>query len=149
MAIAYTSPTSVSMTWTASTDSGGSGLKGYRVYRGSALISALIPAATRMLGDTSLAANAAYTYEVRAVDNVGNESSGISRSVFRDDFNRSAGTGLNSPYWANSGNWVISMTCALHPYRTRAPSNGSGTCLGMRKTDDDLLPSLEGRRMDE
>jgi hypothetical protein len=62
--------------------------------------------------DSTLAANAAYTYTVTAVDNVGNESTGISRSVFRDDFNRASGTALNSPYWFTSGTWVINSNQA-------------------------------------
>jgi hypothetical protein len=115
MAIAYTSPTSVSMTWTASTDTGGSGMAGYRIYRDCALLSQLTPNMTRMYVDTTLAANAAYTYSVRAVDNVGNESGDISRSVFRDDFTRSGGTGLNSPYWATYGSWTITSNQAYMP----------------------------------
>jgi hypothetical protein len=112
MAIAYTSPTSVSMTWTASNDTGGSGIQGYRVYRDGALFSPLIPSATRMFVDTTLAANTPYTYEVHGVDNVGNEGSGISRTVFRDDFHRANATGLNTPYWPTTGSWNINTNQA-------------------------------------
>jgi hypothetical protein len=112
MAISYTSTTSVRMTWTASTDSGGSGIQGYRVYRDGLLISPLLPGATRMYVDTTLATNTPYTYEIRGVDNVGNEGSGISRSVFRDDFDRAAGTGMNSPFWATSGSWILNSNQA-------------------------------------
>jgi len=63
---------SVSLTWTASTDnSGGSGVAGYDVYRNGALIGS--PTATSFT-DSGLAASTSYSYTVRARDNAGNAS---------------------------------------------------------------------------
>lgn len=69
----------IDLTWSASTDTGGSGLAGYRIYRnGSTTALATVPTAS--YSDTSVAANATYTYVVRAYDNAGNES-GASNSA--------------------------------------------------------------------
>jgi hypothetical protein len=73
-----TSPTSVSLSWTASTDTGGPGLKGYYILRTSA-------AGTTTLGPTSssatsyidntVTANTNYSYSIEAADTTGNLSS--------------------------------------------------------------------------
>ena len=63
--------TSVQLSWTASTDSGGSGLAGYKIYRGN------LPVATATgtsFIDQHLQAGTAYTYTVRAFDNDQNHS---------------------------------------------------------------------------
>ncbi len=69
-----TSASQVSLTWKASTDSGTSGLAGYRVYRGGALVSGTVLVTGNSYNDTGLAANTAYAYYVRAVDGAGNVS---------------------------------------------------------------------------
>ena len=60
-----TSTTQVNLTWTASTDSGGAGLAGYRVFRGVVQIATT---AQTSYTDTGLTAGMAYTYTVRAYD---------------------------------------------------------------------------------
>ena len=60
------STTQVNLTWSASTDSGGAGLAGYRVLRGGAQIATTV---VPSYGDTGLTASTAYTYTVRAYDN--------------------------------------------------------------------------------
>src|SRR5205814_2088580 len=63
----------IDLSWTASTDTGGSGLKGYNVYR-------KIGRATRRVGpatstsDTGLTASTSYSYTVLAIDNANNAS---------------------------------------------------------------------------
>jgi uncharacterized repeat protein (TIGR03806 family) len=65
----------IDLTWSASTDSGGSGLSGYRIYRdGSATLLASVNATTTTYADTSLTAGTQYSYVVRAFDVAGNES---------------------------------------------------------------------------
>src|SRR6266850_39809 len=59
-------PTQVNLSWSASTDSGGSGLAGYRVFRGGTQITTTT---ATTYSDTGLTANTAYTYTVRAYDN--------------------------------------------------------------------------------
>ncbi|MGE3666792.1 MAG: fibronectin type III domain-containing protein, partial [Steroidobacteraceae bacterium] len=61
------SPTQVQLTWAASTDSGGAGLAGYRVYRNGSTTPLASPT-TNNYTDGSVAASTAYSYQVRAFD---------------------------------------------------------------------------------
>jgi YD repeat-containing protein len=61
----------VNLSWSASTDTGGSGLAGYKLYRGGAL---LVTTASTSYSDTSVAPSTAYSYTVAAYDNAGNVS---------------------------------------------------------------------------
>ena len=73
LAIGAVDSSSVSLSWSASTDTGGSGLAGYRVYRDGAatpLATVTAPSYT----DSGLAAQSTYSYTVRAYDNAGNQS---------------------------------------------------------------------------
>lgn len=62
--------TSITLTWTASTDTGGSGLKGYDVERNGQIIAQDV--ATISYADTGLISSTSYSYRVRAKDNAGN-----------------------------------------------------------------------------
>jgi glucosylceramidase len=62
-------PTSVTLTWGASSDN--TGVTGYRVYRGSALAATV---AGTSHTDTGLTPQTGYSYTVRAVDAAGNQS---------------------------------------------------------------------------
>ena len=65
--------TTIALSWGASTDTGGSGLAGYNVYRnGSATPTAQTTGTTYT--DTGLTANTTYTYTVKARDGAGNLS---------------------------------------------------------------------------
>lgn len=66
-----TTAPSVTLTWSASTDSGGSGLAGYRVFRGGVQI-ATTTGLTYL--DTAVTFNTTYTYRVAAFDAAGNQS---------------------------------------------------------------------------
>ena len=63
----------VNLAWSAATDTGGSGLKGYNVYRGTSFVK-LVPVPAIATADAALAASTVYSYTVSAVDNAGNES---------------------------------------------------------------------------
>jgi chitodextrinase len=63
--------TSVNLSWQASSDSGGSGLAGYRIYRNGAHIAST--GQTSYL-DTAVNASAANSYQTFAYDNAGNTS---------------------------------------------------------------------------
>jgi chitodextrinase len=67
--------TGLTLTWPASTDTGGSGLAGYRVYREAGATDVLVgsPAAAT-LPVTGLTASTAYQFYVVAVDGAGNAS---------------------------------------------------------------------------
>ncbi|MBQ1016247.1 discoidin domain-containing protein [Micromonospora sp. D93] len=84
-----TSGSTVTLTWGASTDSGGSGLAGYNVYRGGSLIATL---GTVLTYQDTQAATATVSYYVRARDGAGNLS-GNSNTVTR--------TGSNPPACTN------------------------------------------------
>ena len=69
---------SIKLTWDPSTDTGGSGLAGYRIFRedvsnyGSAI--AYVDASTTEYTNTNLQAGTTYRYKIKAVDNAGNTS---------------------------------------------------------------------------
>src|SRR5207248_4552580 len=63
----------INLAWNPSTDSGGSGLKGYNVYRNSVFVKQVLTPGTTT-GDPGMAASTVYTYNVTAVDNAGNTS---------------------------------------------------------------------------
>lgn len=77
--VAVTSSTALTLTWTASTDSGGSQLTGYRIERclgvGCSNFALLATPSANPYPDTGLAANTTYLYRVRAYDGAGNNSS--------------------------------------------------------------------------
>ena len=66
-----TGPTAVGITWSAATDSGGSGVKEYIVYRGG---TAAATVTTTSFTDLGLTATTQYSYQVSARDNANNES---------------------------------------------------------------------------
>src|SRR5262249_52022714 len=63
----------VNVSWGAVTDAGGSGLKGYNLYRNGTFVK-LVLAPAVSTADAGLAASTLYSYTVRAVDNAGNLS---------------------------------------------------------------------------
>jgi hypothetical protein len=73
LAVGAVASSSVSLSWSASTDTGGSGLAGYRIYRdGSATPVATVSSTSYT--DSGLASQTTYSYTVRAYDNAGNQS---------------------------------------------------------------------------
>jgi fibronectin type 3 domain-containing protein len=67
----------IDLTWTASTDAGGSGLAGYRIFRNGG-VNPIATVTTAGYSDTNLAASTLYTYTVRAVDGANNLSANSS-----------------------------------------------------------------------
>ena len=63
----------IDITWTGSTDTGGSGVKGYNIYRNGVFLKQVLALVTSA-SDTGLPASTSETYAVSAVDNAGNES---------------------------------------------------------------------------
>src|SRR5262249_51023621 len=63
----------INVFWSASTDGGGSGLKGYNFYRNGVFVKQVLAPATAT-ADVGLAASSTYSYAVSAVDNAGNQS---------------------------------------------------------------------------
>ena len=71
LSAATASPSRINLSWSGSTDAGGSGLAGYRVYRNGSLIAST---ASTSYSDTGLAPSTSYSYSVTAYDNAGNTS---------------------------------------------------------------------------
>ena len=63
----------VDVAWAPTTDTGGSGLAGYNVWRDSTFIMR-VSASTTSAADAGLAPSTAYSYQVSAVDTAGNQS---------------------------------------------------------------------------
>jgi chitodextrinase len=63
----------VSLSWTASTDTGGSGLMAYRIYRNGVLFKQVSAPATKT-SDVGLSGTTRYSYAILAVDKAGNKS---------------------------------------------------------------------------
>ena len=110
------STTSIRLTWSASADSGGSGLAGYKVYRSGTLVSGTNLITGTTFDNTGLTPNTSYSYTVVAVDGVGNTSAPagpisvstlapppFSTIVFQDSFDRDDyewGSGWSyNPFW--------------------------------------------------
>lgn len=75
VSVTATGTTTITAVWSASTDQGGSGLQGYRVYRNGALLPGIVAGTT--FNDTGLTPGTLYTYQAQAIDNASN-TSGIS-----------------------------------------------------------------------
>jgi fibronectin type 3 domain-containing protein len=65
------SSTQVNLSWNAVSDTGGSGLAGYRIYRGGVHIA---NSSATNYSDTSVSGSTAYSYTVAGYDNAGNTS---------------------------------------------------------------------------
>ena len=70
---AATASTNVDLSWSASTDTGGSGLAGYRIYR-NGVTTPIASVTTTVYSDTSVVGGTQYSYAVSAYDGAGNES---------------------------------------------------------------------------
>jgi len=110
----------MNVTWAASTDAGGSGMAGYKVYRGGTLVSGSSWLTGTSFTDTGLSSHTSYSYTVTASDNAGNVSSASSsvsgttqwQIVFQDNFNDETNFALG---WhpATSG-WTINNSQAAY-----------------------------------
>ncbi len=86
------SPRQINLSWAASTDSGGSGLKSYNIYRNDVKLNSS-PVTATTYGDATVRPATAYRYRIEAVDGAGNKSSQssvVSLTIRRGDI---SGTG--------------------------------------------------------
>jgi chitodextrinase len=130
------SSTEIDLTWNASTDTGGSGLAGYRVYRDGVEVGTTT---VTSYSDTGLDPDTTYTYTVSAYDNALNESA---QSSPVDVTTLSAGYALvrvnagGGSYTDGSGN----LWSADYGYNTGGPYSTSDPISG---TTDDVLYQSE------
>ena len=126
------SNTRIDVSWSAATDTGGSGLSGYRIYRdgaGAVLATVNAPAAT--YADSGLAATTQYSYVVRAFDVAGNESSASTAAIATTQANPVSGvSGLDArPSNTTCLAWdqpTASSTISLEPFTSLTFSGALG-----------------------
>jgi YD repeat-containing protein len=94
------SPSQINLSWGASTDTGGSGLAGYRVYRNGSHIAN--PAAASF-SDTGLATSTSYSYTVAAYDNATNTSGQSNTASATTLTPVSAGLSVTAWLWKQRG----------------------------------------------
>jgi endoglucanase len=79
LSVTSTTATSAALSWTGSSDTGGSGLAGYKVYRqkasGASLPVGTVNSSTTAFTDYGLPPNTSFTYTIVAFDNAQNHSS--------------------------------------------------------------------------
>ncbi len=78
LTVVLTVRNSVLVRWNASTDTGGSGLRGYKVYRDGSVVSGSNPITATSFAQSGLAYKTTYGIKVEAIDNNNNTSSQIS-----------------------------------------------------------------------
>src|SRR5205085_2197983 len=123
----------VNLSWTASTDSGGSGLKGYAIYRNGAPLTQ-VPAPTITYSDTGTAAATSYSYTVLSIDNAGNQSAlstGASATTPACPDTISPNATLTSPINGStlSGNITLGATASDNVNVTKVEFYCDGTVL--------------------
>jgi YD repeat-containing protein len=107
----------VNLAWTGVTDTGGSGLAGYKIYRAGAQIGT---SATTSYSDTTTLGTTAYTYTVAAYDNAANtsgQSTGVNVTT-PDTIPPSVPTGLTAT--------VVSATQINLSWNPSTDTGGSG-----------------------
>ena len=147
-----TTTTSISLSWSPSTDSGGAGLAGYRIYRdGSAVPLASVTGTT--FTDNGLTNGMTYSYRVTAYDAAGNESAaaGSVSGTARDTQAPSVPQSL-----AASNITTTSVTISWQPSTDAGGSGLAGyrvfrdgvlrtTVTGTAFTDSGLTPGVQYR----
>ncbi|HEY7640190.1 MAG TPA: FG-GAP-like repeat-containing protein, partial [Steroidobacteraceae bacterium] len=109
-------PTRIDLTWTASTDTGGSGLAGYRIFRDGGT-TPIATVSSPSYSNTNLTANTSYTYQVRSFDNAGNES-GLSTSA--------GATTAAAPSWTDGDIGAVAAAGSFTDNGTSLAISGSG-----------------------
>jgi chitodextrinase len=76
------SASQINLSWPAGSDTGNSGLAGYKIYRNSTSTApvATVASTTTSYNDTGLSASTAYSYYIFAYDNAGNQSTSYATS---------------------------------------------------------------------
>jgi chitodextrinase len=103
--------TAVTLTWAASTDTGGSGLGGYDVYRGTTKIGSTSAAVTTYT-DSGLTPSTAYQYTVRSKDVAGNVS--VASQAVSVTTKPSTSTGGSCKVTYTHNDWGNGFTAGVH-----------------------------------
>jgi uncharacterized repeat protein (TIGR03806 family) len=136
----------IDITWGASPDSGGSGLSGYRIYRGAtATALATVAAPATSYADTDLVASTQYSYVIRAFDGAGNESPASAFTSATTQANPSASaSGLDArPSNDSCVAWARPQTGTISLQRFTSLSFASATAMVQAPNDDSAWYVLE------
>lgn len=111
------SQSQINLSWSGSTDSGGSGLAGYRIYRNGTQIGT---STATSYSDTGLSGYTTYTYTVAAYDNAGNVSTQSTSATAKtpDQTPPSVPTGLTAT--------SVTATSVTLSWNASTDSGGSG-----------------------
>ena len=123
----------INLSWTASTDSG-SGVQGYKVYRGGVFLKQ-VPAPATSTTDAGLLASTTYSYAVSAVDRAGNES------------NKSGSVSVRTPVCAATTSTTTTSTTTTTldpPTTTTATTSTTTTTLPGGCDSPTLIPAQGG-----
>lgn len=106
------SATQVNLSWSASSDTGGSGLAGYRIYRNGTHITSVSSAS---YSDTAVSPSTLYSYTVVAYDNANNASGHSNTASVTTPSNIPATPGLSVRAGTNSSNFIVNWTVPSGP----------------------------------
>jgi chitodextrinase len=127
------SGTQVNLSWNASTDTGGSGLVGYEIFRNNGIISSSAPPS---FSDLTANHGTNYTYKVRAYDGAGNRS-GFSNEISVTTPDTAAPSAPGNPTFSSItldsavANWSPATdNIGVTGYRYTLNGGGSWTTLG-------------------
>ena len=124
-----TSTSTISLAWDASTDSGGSGVNGYKLYRGGTYLTTII--GSLAYTDDNLGAGltpgTAYAYTISAIDFVGNESAQSAAQNISTGSSLPAVTLTASPTIINSGDASSLSWSSTNATTCTASGGWSGT----------------------
>lgn len=121
----------VNLSWTASTDSGGSGLAGYNVYRNNVKLNSSLITSTSY-GDATALPDTTYTYTIEAVDGADNTSSRASTTPTSvttpplDEEDDEAPTAPSSVRASTNAATVTTATTITVRWNASTDSGGSG-----------------------
>jgi YD repeat-containing protein len=121
LALLSASSSQISLSWNASTDAGGSGLAGYRIYRGATQIGT---SSTSSYTDTTVSGSTSYSYTVAAYDGAGNLSAPSSALAVTtpDTIPPSVPSNLaGTPGFTSSGGQIVTLS-----WSASTDSGGSG-----------------------
>jgi chitodextrinase len=137
LAVTGTTTTSITLAWSASTDTGGSGLAGYRIYRdGASTPHANVTGTT--FSDSGLTSGSTHTYRVSAHDVAGNESAaaGPVTGTARDIQAPTTPTGLQASN--------VTATSARLTWQASTDTGGSGLASYRVFRDAALIATVSG-----
>lgn len=98
--------TQINLSWSGSTDTGGSGLAGYRIYRNGSYLGQV---GSPSHADTSVADGTTYSYYVVAVDGVGNVSGASNSASATTPLALRANWSSSEWHWYRAGNRPVSQ----------------------------------------